>query len=155
MTREALPQEYPELLDIQLACIQGLTHTYSQNTIDTWASYIENEGPGRYANYTTYIFADSDTEIAGFVSWSRETSGPDAAIECLYVPEGHQGKGIGGLLLGTAEANLRDATIHVRSTLNARPFYEHNGYNYRGSAVSRAGFVIALLEKNQQYGNSL
>ena len=128
MIRPATPEEFPQLLDIQVRCIRDLTATY---------------GP-----YENRVYIGENDRIAGFVSWSQNKPEHVAAIECLYTLKEHRRNGIGKLLLAEAERLISDGmTITVRSTLNARPFYEQQGYLYKGDTVSRAGFKIALLEK--------
>ncbi|HEX8762550.1 MAG TPA: GNAT family N-acetyltransferase [Candidatus Saccharimonadales bacterium] len=149
MIRPAAPKEFPALLDVQIACIRDLTTTYTQEEINSWVGYLEKEGAGRYAAFNNHVFVDETDHIAGFVSWSEKPQERTAAIECLYTLKEQQGKGIGKLLLQTAEASLPESTaVYVRSTLNARPFYEKQGYHYIENTTSRAGFKVALLEKN-------
>lgn len=150
MIRPALTEEFPQLLEIQIGCTSGLTKTYKADEIKAWTEYLKREGADRYATYNNRVFVDDADTIAGFVSWSTDESEQSAAIECLYKLAAYQGKGIGSLLLKEAEDSIPDGTIiHVRSTLSARQFYERNGYVHTGDAVSRAGFAIALLEKQK------
>lgn len=150
MIRLATSEEFPNLLDIQIACIRDLTETYSPEEIASWVGYLEREGGERYEVYENHVYTDDDNRIAGFVSWSQNESENTAAIECLYTLREYRGQGIGKLLLAEAERAIpQSATIAVRSTLNARSFYEQQGYQYTEDATSRAGFKIALLEKTR------
>ena len=151
MIRPVAPEEFPRLLEIQINCIHDLTETYSTEEINSWVGYLEHQGAERYASFENRVFIDEDERIASFVSWSQNESENTAAIECLYTLKEYRGKGIGKLLLAEAEREIpRSAPIAVRSTLNARSFYEQQGYHYVQDATSRAGFKIALLEKTNE-----
>jgi GNAT superfamily N-acetyltransferase len=145
--RSVAPDEYGDLLALQIECIRGLD-SYEPSEIEAWVHYLDGATAERFAGFENRAFTDSDDEIRGFVSWSNESETRAAAIECLYVREICRGQGIGELLLNEAESQLLRGTIsHVRSTLNARSFYEQNGYIFRDESISRAGFAIALLDK--------
>jgi len=86
--------------------------------------------------------------IRAFASWTEDKRQHTASIECLYTNESDRGRGFGKALLKATETALAPGvTIYVRSTLNAQSFYEHQGYEYTGDSMPRAGFAIALLEK--------
>lgn len=151
MIKPATPEEFPQLLDIQVNCIRDLTETYATEEINSWVGYLEHQGSDRYEAYENRVYTEDDNHIAGFVSWSQNESENTAAIECLYTLREYRGQGIGKLLLAEAERAIpQSATIAVRSTLNARSFYEQRGYRYIQAATSRAGFKIALLEKTNK-----
>ena len=148
MIRPAAAVEFPRLLAIQLACISELGKGYTSAEIQAWISYLKQEGANRYKAYENDVFTNQRDEVVAFVSWSQERRKRTAAIECLYTLRENRGQGTGRLLLREAELHLISNTIiHVRSTLNARRFYEYNGYSYMGDAASRAGLAISLLEK--------
>jgi GNAT superfamily N-acetyltransferase len=147
MIHLATPKDFPQLLSLQVASITDLNNVYSSKEIKNWIAYIQREGARRYTPYNTYISV-VNKEIIGFVSWSTDELEHTAAIECLYVAKVQQGKGRGRRLLQKTEAALPKSTlITVRSTLNARPFYESNGYEHVDDTLSRAGFSISILEK--------
>lgn len=151
MISPASTKELPQLLDIQISCIRDLTETYKPEEINSWIGYLERQGADRYEEYENYVYTDDYNRIAGFVSWSQNESENTASIECLYALKDYRGQGIGRLLLAEAERAIsRNTTIAVRSTLNARSFYEQQGYRYIQDATSRAGFKIALLEKTNK-----
>jgi GNAT superfamily N-acetyltransferase len=147
MIHAATSRDFPQLLDLQVACISGLGDTYSDKEIDAWITYIKREGVSRYTPYSTRILT-ADERIIGFVSWSTNKTEGTTAIECLYIAKMHQGKGLGRRLLQDVESILpKDTRISVRSTLNARPFYESNKFRHIEDTSSRAGFSISILEK--------
>lgn len=147
MIRKATPDDYPLFLDIQISCIKGLTNTYSGDEIQAWTDYITQQGAARYGSYKNCAFEDENGSMAGFVSWSRDQDAR-ANIECLYTLPQFRNRGIGHLLLREAEMSFSPGTaIYIRSTLNAASFYERQGYERTGNAISRAGFSIVLLEK--------
>jgi L-amino acid N-acyltransferase YncA len=147
MIRLATPKDFSQLLDLQVTCIANLTSTYSAQEREAWATYIKQEGVDRYAPYNTYVFL-ADGRVVGFVSYSTNESEHAAAIECLYVAKMHQEKGLGKQLLQMAESRLPKGThITIRSTLNARPFYESNGYMHAEDTSSRAGFLVSVMKK--------
>lgn len=148
MIRPISLKELPRLLEIQVACVRGLTQTYTSEEMEAWIGYIEREGPERYAKYQNRGFFDEADCLVGFVSWSQSDQENSVAIDCLYVLNEHRQHGIGWQLLQDVEANLaHGTTMHVRATLNAQPFYERHGYIFIEGSISRAGFAIALLEK--------
>lgn len=147
MTREARPEDYQQLLEIQAECIRGLTQTYTPEEISAWAQYIQQEDSSRYTEYNNRVFEDEAGNVVGFASWTQRENAR-ANLECLYTLPSVRGQGIGKLLLQEVESRLPlPTTIHVRSTMNALPFYEKRGYVRLGNDVSRAGFGVALLEK--------
>lgn len=148
MIKDVLPSQYPELLDVQTECIRGLCDTYSQEEIDTWVGYLERATSQRFAEFQNRAWFSEQGVIEGFISWTESRSSGLAAVECLYVREASRGQNIGRLLLQQAESSLTPNThVTVRSTLNAQPFYEKNGYVLKEIGKSRAGFEIAILEK--------
>lgn len=144
--REVTPsKDFEQLLEIQLDSIAELTETYSIEELQAWASYIKTETAHRYAKFKNLGYVDKNNNFIAFVSWTEQDN--SANIECLYTQAPYRGQQIGKLLLQEAENNLKNKTVHIRSTLNARSFYEKNGYNFISFDKSRAGFKIALLEK--------
>lgn len=149
--RPAVPEDFPALLALQIACIHSLEgkSTYKHQELSDWVSYLEREGSDRYGRFINRVIVDDQEDIKAFVSWSEDRLQHTAAIECLYANEADRGQGFGTVLLQTAEVSVvPGTTIGVRSTVNARSFYERQGYSYIGDAKSRAGFTIALLEKH-------
>lgn len=138
---------FPVLLELQKACIRELTDVYTDDEIQAWIQYLDTEGSYRYGNYQNKVFVDNDT-IVGFVSWSSNDEERLMTIECLYVLKDYRKKGIGRQLLQEAEWHVVPGdTIHVRSTVSARSFYEANGYIVMAHARSRAGFLVVVLDK--------
>ena len=139
------PDIFPRLLELQTESILGLTDTYTPAELKQWVDYIQTETADRYAAYFNAVSSGAYGELQGFVSWTEGVT--DANVECLYVREGYRGQGIGQLLLRHAEADLTGKTVHIRSTLNAQPFYENRGYKFISRTISRAGLEISELEK--------
>lgn len=148
MMQAALPEQYSKLLNIQTECIQTLGDAYTQKEIDTWIGYLERATPERFASFKNSAWTDDRGNIEGFVSWREDDTSNTVALECLYVREHLRNQGIGRLLLEKAEADIAvGSRIVVRSTLNARSFYEKYGYTFKERGISRAGFAIVVLEK--------
>ena len=137
--------DFPRLLEIQIECINSLTATYTPEQLSRWVGYIREASPHRYSRFSNLAYVDKENTIQAFISWT--SSDTDTVVECLYVREPYQNRGIAKILLENAEADLRGKVVRVRSTLNARSFYEHHGYIFKTSDMSRAGFSIACLEK--------
>lgn len=142
-------KDFEQLLDIQLSSIAGLAETYSAEELQAWIGYIKIETAHRYAKFKNLGYVDKNNNFVAFVSWTEQEN--SANIECLYTQAPYRGQQIGKFLLQEAEANLHNKRIHIRSTLNAKSFYERNGYSFTNFDVSRAGFRIALLEKQLQF----
>jgi len=143
--RPNTPEELDQLLAIQVACIQDLTDTYTPVEMKAWIDYIQKETASRYEAFHNLVYTNDSHKIVGFVSWTDD--GTEAKIECLYVLSDYRGKHIGQQLLKVAEGQVKAKKVMIRSTLNARSFYEHNGYIFKSEAMSRSGFKIALLER--------
>lgn len=148
MIERISPEAYPILLDIQTECIRSLDETYSPEEIESWVGYLEEATPERFAAFENRAWLDERGAVEGFVSWTADHVLREAALECLYVREVCRGQGIGRLLLQGAEQSIiKDTVMQVRSTLNARAFYERNGYLFKEQGVSRAGFSMVILDK--------
>ena len=139
---------FPAMLDLQIECVRGLEGVYETKDIEAWISYLSLATHGRFAVFYNRIYVDENNRIVGFVSWSKNELTNIAHIECLYVRKAYRGRGIGHFLLHEAESHIEpDKKIIVRSPLNARSFYEQNGYTYSDDATSLSGFRISVLEK--------
>lgn len=148
MIEHVSPEQYPILLDVQTECIRSLGETYGPEEIESWVGYLKEATPERFAAFENRVWVDELGAIGGFASWTADRDFHEAALECLYVRESRRGQGIGRLLLREVEQSLvKDTVIQVRSTLNARPFYESNDYLFKEHGVSRAGFSMAILDK--------
>ncbi len=146
--RPATPDEFPMMLALQIECIQGMSHAYSAQELANWAEYIQREGPERYAQFENAVVAGERGSVRAFASWAQDAAARPASLECLYTRQIDRGRGFGGLLLRTAERSMgRGSIVEVRSTLSAQAFYELHGYHAQESARSRAGFLIALMQK--------
>lgn len=139
------PKDFEQLLNVQTNSISELTETYTVEELQAWVNYIKSETANRYTKFKNLGYVDEDNNLIAFVSWTAQAD--SANVECLYTLAPYRGQQIGKSLLREAEANLKNKTVHVRSTLNAQPFYEKNGYSFTAYTLSRAGFRIAQLEK--------
>src|SRR5215217_2424673 len=146
LIRPATEADFPQLLAVQVASIQSLSQTYRAEEIEAWVHYIEREGPNRYAHLKSAVAESSSGSIQAFVSWSSKED--QGKIDFLFTLPEYQSQAIGSKLLAHAENKLQVKTIQVRATLNARKFYENRGYSFIELTTSRAGFAIALVEKN-------
>ena len=146
--RSPTPDEFPNMLAVQIDCIRGLAHAYSAQELALWTEYIEREGPERYMQYENAVITDERGSVRAFVSWAQNAAKQQASVECLYTQHTDRGRGFGGLLLQAAErALVPGSVVEVRSTLSAQAFYELHGYRSREIARSRAGFLITIMQK--------
>jgi GNAT superfamily N-acetyltransferase len=100
---------------------------------------------------THYIAVDDSTgEIVGTVKWYEKATGI-ARLSHLAVSEKYQKKGIGKLLVKTAEDDARNQGYHLMGTLtrlSAVDFYERCGYEPKGLTTELLGRLQTMwLEK--------
>jgi len=97
-----------------------------------------------------FVAESDDGEVVGFVVGSCE--GERATIGWIAVHPKHQGKGIGGMLLGAVESRAREKGIYVVETGTpfARKFYEKYGYRcveiHRSMLLELVGKGISIPE---------
>ncbi len=94
MIQSVSPEQYPELLATQIACIRGLGDTYTQHEIATWIGYLERATSGRFAAFENRASFGDNGNIEGFVSWTEDYASSSATIECLYVYKQFRGQAI-------------------------------------------------------------
>ncbi len=91
------------------------------------------------SKYKTYI-ACIDKKIVGCIAVKNNY------IAHLYVETQHQGRNIGKTLLNTVIANTNEASLNVRSSLNAASFYEKVGFIKTGDQVNYNGIKTIPME---------
>lgn len=117
-----------ELYKLQIASIKHFCKScYSSSAINAW---VESKSPENYKNLPGYrisIVAVENTQILGFGLLSIQ----NCHIDNLYVAPNYSGRGYGKGLLQCLEEIAKDYKLnelHLISTLNARGFYHHHGY---------------------------
>jgi putative acetyltransferase len=136
MIRRAVPTDWRDargILEAHRAAIRGTAGAfYSREIIEDWgglpitddtvARFIESKGKGE-----VITVAEHDDEIVGF----SEVLPADNELRAVYVAPAFGRGGIGTLLLQAAEVEARTAAcrrLELVSSINARAFYERNGY---------------------------
>ena len=149
--REFQDGDGPALLAVHTEAILATRDEfYSAAERQSWAHGLTAAGYRRARDAgETFVLAISDGAVIGFCSWDQQR------IVGLYVAPGHQGKGIGALLLSRGEQALREAGVslsRIHASLPAVSFYEARGYVISGrfTHASRGGLMMddAMLEKH-------
>ena len=90
--------------------------------------------------------AHDDQQVLGYILCSRvfsfEYGGPTAAIDELYVIADARGRGVGTLLVGTAERAMREqGCVHIEMEVAAQNVRAQHFYSVLGFS-SRAGYSM-------------
>ena len=100
---------------------------YSPSQIQAWAPrvYPTRFWAARFCRYTVYVVEDQK-QIIGFAEFEKT-----GHIDCFYVHDAWQGKGVGSLMLTTIEQHarhLRLRRLFADVSLTAMPFFKHHGF---------------------------
>ena len=100
-------------------------HTPEQ--IEAWAPRIHEDGfwLARFRRYTVAV-AEEAGAVVGFAELAR-----DGGIDCFYVHRDHQGRGVGGRLMGWLEREARRLgarRLSAEVSTTARPFFLARGF---------------------------
>lgn len=112
-----------------------ITH-YTDSELRVWYERLYPEYYTRYINEGEIYVAEKDREIIGFCQLDQRSG----RIEAMYICPRHSRMRIGTLLLKKLIAVAMTYGIkllHLSSTLNAVPFYEHNGFIQKESLQYR------------------
>ena len=65
--RPATPDEFSDMLALQIDCIQGLFHAYPAQHLANWTEYLRREGPERYARFENAVMTDDQASVRAIV----------------------------------------------------------------------------------------
>ncbi|MBP6964989.1 MAG: GNAT family N-acetyltransferase [Armatimonadetes bacterium] len=126
--RPAVTDDAESLRAIFASSIQELSKDhYDSVQIESWSEgFSVEQVRDMIGRGSTYV-AESEGQAIGFV----EINLVDREVSMVYVSPEYARRGVAKSLMRHAEAAARDAGIaevHLRSSLNAVPFYERMGY---------------------------
>lgn len=116
---------------------------YSPAALDAWAprAYDVEAWNASFRERTTFV-AERDGRIAGFA----ELEHGGTRIGRFYVGKDDQRSGVGSALYDALETEARwrgVATLTVKASITARPFFERVGFgNARQQSVERRGVAL-------------
>jgi N-acetylglutamate synthase-like GNAT family acetyltransferase len=147
--RPIKPSDAHALMALKLSSIiQCLSH-YTQDEIDNWIHYLENQNANDvFANANGFIIKNQ-SDIMGFINY--EINDDILFINNLFVASAQARQGIGTRLLKEIDALAQDndiKKIRVRATVNAADFYKRHDFIFREETLSRVNFKIEILEKS-------
>jgi len=132
--RPATEEDVADVLDVHVASIRAFgPATYDDEQVDAWAHRPLGDVSFRESvrNETTdIVVAEHEGEVAGF----GRVKVDDGTVTAVYVHPGHARTGVGSALLADLESRAAaagQATLRLRASLNAVPFYERAGYERR------------------------
>lgn len=127
--RTAVVEDASDLYAVFADSIRMLT--CEQYTPRQQVAWIQSAGPEYFRSlialdqYAVWVGLDATGQVAGFAVLHHDD------LSYLYVRPASARRGLGTCLLRKAEmaaVGQGIATLHLRSSLTARPFYERNGY---------------------------
>ena len=138
ITLRAAEQSDKEILcEVHRSSIKELCKThYTDFELRVWYERLYPEYYARYINEREIFIAEKDREIIGFGQLDQR----NGRIEAIYICPDYSRMKIGTELLKKLVEVAQTyglKVLHLSSTLNAVPFYEHNGFiqkeclNYR------------------------
>jgi len=117
---------------------------YTLEEITRLAAGYSSQAVGAMSEHSEVWVYDEDDLIQGVVCVDR------TAIQALFVAPDRQGRGIGRVLLGVAEAAARRRGVRelqVPASLTAVGFYERMGFRSLGPGRSSGGVRIERMAK--------
>jgi GNAT superfamily N-acetyltransferase len=117
---------------------------YTVEEISRLAAGYSAQSVGALSEHSEVWVYEEEGLIQGVVSVDRTT------IQALFVAPDRQGKGIGRVLLGVAEAAARRrgvTELQVPASLTALGFYERMGFRSLGPGRSAGGVAIERMAK--------
>ena len=99
---------------------------YSPEQIGAWASRVcpHASWQRRFRRYRLLV-AEEYGSVVGFVKLA-----PKGEIDCFYVHDGHQHRGIGAAIMGQVECEARgcgNTRLHADVSITAEPFFHRLG----------------------------
>ncbi len=147
--RKTTAEDSSTLLALKIKTIPVCSSHYSDEDISKWLKFCKKEDPISCFSESNGYLAIKDNEPIGFVTYTKGRQ--KSSIDNLFIPQENMGNKVGETLLHLAEEQIHDdnkeAVISIRSTINAKMFYEKYGYKYVEDSIARAGFLIYLLRK--------
>ena len=133
------------------AILEICTSHYSAAEVEAWAS---RRPPGchlRAIRSREFFVATDDAGIVGFGQLDLATG----EVEAVYVHPRALRHGVGTCLLGALEELGRAggvSALHLKSTLNAVPFYQHAGFQIAARTKHRISpeVVLACVEMRKE-----
>lgn len=133
--RKANARDITQLAEMHTNSIKTLCGGhYSNEQIQAWTGVLKPSGYEHALRTLAFLVAEDDGEILGFGMLDRGAS----EIRAIYVSPQASGQGVGSRLLVELEKLAREAALTlltVHSTLNARSFYEQQGFLTLGDAA--------------------
>jgi len=131
LLREALPTDAEDICALHIDSIRRTcSSSYEESAIEAWVGEKEPSGYIRTMESGGKIFVMEEQAIPRLLGIGI-IDVPESWIRAIHVTPSHLGKGIGRRILRRLEQAVREfghTSIKVRSSLNAREFYEKNGY---------------------------
>ncbi len=130
LVRRVRPSDAEELVRVHEASIRALAADhYSCEHLEAWVKGVRGDGLRELRAHPPegFVAAEIAGRIAGF-GYFRESDGD---IHLLYVDPAFARQGVGARLLQDLEALARKRGrewVGLNSSLNAVPFYTHQGY---------------------------
>jgi len=154
--RAGTPGDAAFIQRVHEEAIRGLgPRAYSRAQVESWASGLTPDGYVRAMNQAgeRFLLAEPATgggRLASFCSFAGNR------IVGLYTHPQWAGRGVGGALLGRAEAAIvadGHERIGITATLGGRAFYEKHGYRVIQARDSRTrgGLFVAVLEMEKRF----
>lgn len=109
---------------------ETLRQWLQNKTIEAFLSWLES-------SETYVVVGETDGIVCGV--GSVHTSGE---INLCYVQPGRERIGVGGAILSALETRARNwglSNLRLKSSINARPFYERHGYVSTGASTCGLG----------------
>lgn len=126
--RRATQDDAERLRDVFACSIRELAKDhYDTIQIDSWSGGFTADQFREHIESGNVYVAECEGSTAGFVEVNLATD----ELEMVFVSPAYAARGVGAELVRFAERLAKEAgraSLHLRSSLNAVPFYEHMGY---------------------------
>jgi putative acetyltransferase len=144
VVRHAREGDAQGIFEVHIRAILEVCAThYSASQLEAWASH---RPPGTHSpaiRSREFFVAVDNSRLIGFGQLNLDTG----EIEAVYVHPQALRQGVGSLLLCTLEKTARRAglsCLHLKSTLNAVPFYQHAGFRTVAPTTHRISPEVEL-----------
>jgi predicted N-acetyltransferase YhbS len=131
--RQARADDRDAITAVHVASVRNVEPSvYDEAALAVWEAGAESAEYAITDDATAVPVAEHDDRLVGFAEASAEA----AELAKLYVDPAWQGRGVGRALAEAVEESLRRRgvdSLFVEASLNAAPFYEHVGFERRGT----------------------
>lgn len=145
MIRRAVLSDAEAIWNVHIAAIREVcASAYDAEQIRAWTSRKRPEGYVEPIARHPFFVAALEEAVIGFSELDPESG----EICAVYVHPTHLRRGTGGALLQAVEGAARErglGRVHLRATLNAKPFYLAHGYVLDGTSPVVLGDSTSLL----------